>query len=280
MGLKPTYGRISRYGVFALAESMDHIGPMTRSVEDAAIMLETMAGYDPNDPTSLAMPIQNFTEGLTKGVAGLRIGFDRHYATNNVETEVATAIDNVIKELLRQGAKVVDVKMPDVTKLNEAWYQMCVVEAVLANAKTFPSKAEDYGPGFRPELEYGLTISGLDFAKANKVRFEFTNQLNQMLNSVDCFVCPTMSNTAHKKHADPYNIETEEIWASVVPNDIFTKPFNFSGSPTLSVPCGFSSEGLPISVQFVGSDLSEAMLCRIGHAYETKTDWHNKHPNI
>jgi amidase len=89
-----------------------------------------------------------------------------------------------------------------------------------------------------------------------------------------------MSNTARKKLLDPYSVETEETWASLEPHDIFTKPFNFSGSPTLSVPCGFSSEGLPISVQFVGSDLNEAMLCRIGHAYEIHTDWHKRHPNV
>ena len=280
VGLKPTYGRVSRYGVFALAESMDHIGPMTRSVEDAAIMFEAMAGYDPNDPTSLAIPVQKIRDGLSRGVSGLRIGFDRHYATNDVETEVAEAIDKVLIELTRQGAKVVDVKMPDVTEINTAWYNMCIVEAVLANANTFPSKIDDYGPGFRPELENGLKVSGIDFAKACKVRAEFTGQLNQLLDSVDCFVCPTMSNTAHKKLAAPYTVETEEKWASVVPNDIYTKPFDFSGSPTLSVPCGFSSEGIPISVQFVGADLSEAMLCRISYAYERHTDWHKQHPNV
>lgn len=280
VGLKPTYGRVSRYGVFGLAESMDHIGPMTRSVEDAAIMFEAMAGYDPNDPTSLAIPVQNIIEGLSNGISDLRIGFDRHYATYNVESEVAEAMDNVLKELTRQGAKVVDVKMPDVTEINNAWYNICIAEAVLANAKTFPSKIDYYGPGFRHELENGIKISGIDFAKACKVRAEFTGLLNQLLASVDCFVCPTMSNTAHKKLTDPYHFESEEMWASVVPNDIFTKPFDFSGSPTLSLPCGFSSEGIPISAQFVGANLNEAMLCRIGHAYERKTDWHKQHPNV
>lgn len=280
VGLKPTYGRVSRYGVFGLAESMDHIGPMTRSVEDAAIMFQAMSGYDPNDPTSLTIPVQNISEGLSNGIAGLQIGFDRHYATYNVEPEVAEAIDNVLKELMRQGAKIVDVKMPDVTEINNAWYNICIAEAVLANAKTFPSKIDDYGPGFRHELENGLKVSGTDFAKACKIRAEFTGLLNQLLDSVDCFICPTMSNTSHKSLTDPYNIETEEAWASVVPNDIYTKAFNFSGSPTLSVPCGFSSEGIPISVQFVGADLSEAMLCRIGHAYERNTEWHKQHPNV
>jgi amidase len=280
VGLKPTYGRVSRFGVFGLAESMDHVGPMTRTVEDAAIMFEAMAGKDSNDPTSLATPVQKIRDGLSLGVSGLRIGFDRHYATNNVDTEVAEAIVSVLKELTRQGAKVVDVKMPDITEIAGAWYNICIVEAVLANANTYPSKAADYGPGFRAELENGLKVSGIEFAKACKVRAVFTTQIKQLLETVDCFVCPAMSNTAYKKIADPYARETDDTWATVEPNDIYTKPFNFSGSPTLSVPCGFSSEGLPIGVQFVGSDLNEAMICRIGYAYETHTEWHKRHPNI
>lgn len=278
VGLKPTYGRVSRYGVFGLAESMDHIGPMTRSVEDAAIMFETIAGFDTNDSTSLTASVQKVREGLSLGVSGLRIGFDKQYATSNVQPDVVKAISNVLEELTLLGANVVDVKMPDVTNIDGAWYTICIVEAVLANAGTYPAHANDYGPGFRSELENGLKVSGIDYASACKVRAEFTNQLNQMLEKVDCMICPTMSNTAYHKLTDPYIAETDEIWASVEPNDIYTKPFNFSGSPTLSMPCGFSADGLPISVQFIGRNLSEAMLCRIGHSFERNTNWHNKHP--
>ncbi len=280
VGLKPTYGRVSRYGVFGLAESMDHVGPMTRSVEDAAIMFEVMAGFDPKDPTTITKPVQKIIPNISSSINGLRIGFDRNYATYNVEPEVAEAIDKVLFELKRQGAEIVDVRMPDVSEINNAWYYLCIAEAVLANAKTFPSNKESYGPGFLYELESGLKVTGTEYAQASKIRAEFTGQLNQMLESIDCFVCPSMANIAHKKLDDPFSIETIEMWESLVPNDVFTKPFNFSGSPTLSVPCGFSSKNIPISVQFVGSDLSEAILCRIGYAYEQQTEWHNKHPEI
>jgi amidase len=259
---------------------MDHVGPMTRSVEDSAIMLEAIAGFDEKDPTSLTAPVPNIRSGLSLGINGLTIGFDQGYSTKNVDPEVAQAVAHVLKELTRLGAKIVEVKMPDVTDINNAWYYICIAEAVLANEMTFPGRANDYGPGFRSELENGLKVTGIEYAKACNIRAEFTGRLNRVLNTVDCMVCPSMASTARNKITDPYAIETEELWSSLVPNDIYTKLFNFSGSPTLSVPCGFSSEGLPISVQFVGSDLSEAMLCRIGYAYERNTDWHNKYPNI
>lgn len=279
VGLKPTYGRVSRYGVFALAESMDHIGPMTRTVEDAAIMFEAMAGYDPNDPTSLSEPVAPVRAELGRGVRGVRVGFDRRYATENVEPEIARGLDGVLAALSRLGAKVVEVTMPDVSGVGEAWYQLCTVEAAIANAKTFPSRARDYGPGLRPVLEYGLGVKGVTYARASTIRAEFTGRLDRMLAGVDCLVCPSMSNVARPKMADPFGPETD-AWAGVVMNDIHTKPFNFSGSPTLSVPCGFAADGLPLSVQFVGRRLSEAVLCRLGYAFERATPWHTRHPAV
>lgn len=117
------------------------------------------------------------------------------------------------------------------------------------------------------------------YALASKVRAEFTGRLNRMLADVDCLVCPSIANAARVKSPDP-TVETEEEWNRLVMNDIHTKPFNFSGSPTLSVPCGFSADGLPLSAQFVGSPLSEAVLCRVGHAFEQATQWHTRHPAV
>jgi len=280
VGLKPTYGRVSRYGVFALAASMDHVGPMTRTVEDAAIMFEAMAGPDPEDPSSLPDPVPPVRAELGRGIAGLRIGFDRRYATDNVDADVARAMDDVLAELTRLGATVVAVTMPDVSKVGDAWIDLCVVEALAANAKTFPSRASEYGPGLRAALERGQRLTRESLAAAAKVRSEVSASVERMLNTVDCLVCPSMANSARVKEADPFDEETDESWSRQVRNDIHTQPFNFSGSPTLSVPCGFSADGLPLSVQFVGRRLSESVLCRIGHAYEQATHWHSKHPAI
>ena len=280
VGLKPTYGRVSRYGVFALAASMDHVGPMTRTVEDAAIMFEAIAGSDPHDPTSLPDPVPSVRAELGRGIAGLRVGFDRRYATDNVDPDVATAMDDVLAELTRLGATVVTVNMPDVSQVGSAWLDLCMVEALAANATMFPSRATEHGPGFRAALESGQRVTPAALAVAAKVRAEITASLERMLTTVDCLVCPSMANTARVKEADPYDEETEASWSRQVRNDIHTQPFNFSGSPTLSVPCGFSADGLPLSVQFVGRRLGESALCRMGHAYERATQWHLKHPAV
>ncbi len=172
VGLKPTYGRVSRYGVFALAASMDHVGPMTRTVEDAAIMFEAMAGSDPHDPTSLPDPVPSVRAELGRGIAGLRVGFDRRYATDNVDPDVAKAMDDVLAALTRLGATVVTVTMPDVSQVGSAWLDLCAVEALAAHAKTFPSRASEYGPGFRAALESGQRVTPAALAAAARVRSE------------------------------------------------------------------------------------------------------------
>jgi amidase len=280
VGLKPTYGRVSRHGVFALAPSMDHVGPMTRTVEDAAILFEAMAGADPQDPTSLPDPVPAVRAELARGVSGLRIGFDRRYATDNVDPDVAAAIEDVLATLVRLGAQVVEVTMPDVSQASGAWLDLCYVEALAAHAKTFPSRAREYGPGFRAALESGQRVTPSQLAAATRVRAEVSASIESMLDAVDCLVCPSMANSARVKEENPFDEETAESWSATVRNDIHTQPFNFSGSPTLSVPCGFSADGLPLSVQFVGRRLSESVLCRIGHAYEQATPWHLHHPAV
>jgi amidase len=280
VGLKPTYGRVSRHGVFALAPSMDHVGPMARTVEDAAILFEAMAGADPRDPTSLPDAVPDVRSGLRQGVAGLRIGFDRRYATDNVDTDVAAALDEVLATLTRLGATVVPVTMPDVSQVPIAWFDLCHAEALVVHASTFPSRASDYGPGMRAVLESGQRLAPAKLAEATRLRAQVSASIEDMLTPVDCLLCPSMSNSARAKEADPFDEDTAETWGALVRNDIHTQPFNFSGSPTLSVPCGFSADGLPLSAQFVGRKLSESLLCRIGHAFEQETAWHLKHPPI
>jgi len=280
VGLKPTYGRVSRHGVFALAPSMDHVGPMTRTVEDAAILFEAMAGADPNDPTSLPDPVPAVRAELGRDVSGLRIGFDRRYATDNVDPDVAAAMDEVLATLVRLGAQVVEVAMPDVSQVGGAWLDLCYVEALAVHAATFPSRAGEYGPGFRAALEAAQRVTPARLAEVKKIRSQVSASIHALLNGVDCLLCPSMANSARVKEANPFDEETDESWSANVRNDIFCQPFNFSGSPTLSVPCGFTADGLPLSVQFVGRRLSEPVLCRIGHAYEQATQWHLEHPTI
>ena len=279
VGLKPTYGRVSRHGVFPLAASMDHVGPMARTVEDAAILFDAIAGPDRNDPTSRPEPLEAVWPQLARGIRGLRMGFDRRYATEQVEPETADAVIQALTELSKLGAVVVNVTMPDITQVRRAWYALCIREAVKAHARTFPSRADEYGAGLRIHLEKGLQIAPEEIAAASEIRARVTAQIHALLTDVDCFVCPSMSNSARERDADP-TVETNESWRRLVMHDVHAKPFDFSGSPTLSVPCGFTGDGLPLSVQFVGRALGEATICRIGHAYQQATGWHTRHPEV
>ena len=277
VGIKPTWGRVSRYGVLALAESMDHVGPMTRSVADAAIMLEAIAGYDPNDPTSLPDPVPNMLEGIGQDLQKVRIGFDENYTTNGIDAELADAVRAGVEILADQGAKIVEVELPDVDAYVSAWPTLCSAEAVAAHAATYPSQRDAYGPWFQGWLDMGAKVTGAEYAKANNLRAACTGHLRRVFAEIDVLVCPSMS-------APPHAITPEILYGAYEPREPkfqrFTVPFDYNGAPTLSVPCGMNSEGLPLSIQFVGRHLTEPLLCRVGHAYEIATPWHNLHPDI
>ena len=277
VGIKPTWGRVSRYGVLALAESMDHVGPMTRSVADAGIILEAIAGFDPNDPTSLPNPVPNMLEGIGQDLQGVRIGFDEHYATHDIDTELADAVRAGVKVLANQGAEIVEVELPDVDEYVSAWPTLCTTEAVVAHAATYPFRRDAYGPWFQGWLDMGAKVSGAEYAKANNLRAACTGHLRRVFSEIDVLVCPSMS-------APPHVVTEEVLYGAYEPRDPkfqrFTVPFNYNGAPTLSVPCGMNSEGLPLSIQFVGKHLTEPLLCRVGHAYENETPWRDFHPDV
>src|SRR5579859_6474600 len=170
VGLKPTYGRVSRYGVFPLAESLDHVGPMVRRAGDAAVMFEAIAGFDPNDPSSLRDPVPDMLKDLDKGVQGLRIGFDRRFATDGIHPEQSAALETAVDVLRQLGARIVDVQMPNVTGIRDQWLILCAKEAVTVHAANFPSRKNEYGPYFREFLEVGAAINAADYAKALQYR--------------------------------------------------------------------------------------------------------------
>lgn len=280
VGLKPTFGRVSRYGVMPLALSMDHVGPMTRSVVDAAIIYELIAGADSNDPYCLKDPVPKIVDLLNGDIKGLRIGFDLQYASEDVQPQVTTAIQTMLHVMESLGAEIVAVKMPDVSSNMQMWETICAAEAAALHTTNYSSRAADYGAQFRDVLKRGLSISETELANALKIKAEVAVHYNKMLESVDAFVCPVdwcapgvyseTSVPGGERPIDP------SPWAF----DKFAKPVNFSGSPSLTIPCGFSEEGLPIGGQIIGKRLSEATICRIGYAYEQNTNWHNQHPKV
>lgn len=279
VGIKPTYGRVSRFGVFPLSVTMDHVGPMTRSVEDAAIMLEVMAGYDPQDPTSLAERVPPYRHDLAQGISGMRIGFDSRYASEGVDQDVADAVRAVVEKLAELGAEIIELEMDLGDVPAEIWGYIACPEAAIAHRETFPSRAHEYGSSFREDLEWGRSITAMDYAEANRRRLEMAARVDRVLASVDCFVCPSMSNAAQPVTADPERMNWEE-WRRLVHQDAFSKPFNYAGVPTLCVPCGFSADGLPLNAQFVAGKLGETNVFRAGYAYEQANAWHRKHPPL
>ena len=278
VGLKPTWGRVSRYGVLALAESLDHVGPMTRSSADAAIMLQAIAGYDANDPTSLSAPVPDMLAGIEDGVAGVRIGLDERHVSDGVNPELTRAVLDGVKVLEGLGAEIVEIDMPDVDRYLPAWPVLCSAEAVAAHRENYPSRRDDYGPWFRGWLDMGAGKSAADYAEANNMRAECNGLVREAFKDIDAMACPSTIGPA-------YPVTPEALYGPIDSRrgtafQRYTVPYDFNGAPTLSVPCGLSSDGLPLSLQFVGKGLSEALLFRIGHAYERATEWHSLHPPV
>ena len=277
VGLKPTWGRVSRYGVLALAESLDHVGPLARSSADAGIVLQAIAGWDANDPTSLPDPVPDMLAGIGKGVQGIRIGWDEVYATQDMAPDFAQAVAAGVRVMESLGAEIVPVKMP--ARLREylhAWPVLCASEALAAHCETYPSRADEYGPWFREWLERGASYSGADYAQANTLRAACVGELRLTLQGVDLLACPSTAQAAHP-------ITAEQAYGPIPPDrdpwqSRFTVPTDFAGLPTIALPCGLSEAGLPLSLQFVGHALSEPLLVQAGDAYEQATEWHTLHP--
>jgi amidase len=276
VGLKPTYGRVSRSGVFPLAASLDHVGALGRTVADCAAWLDAMAGYDPDDPTSLSAPAPNCLAALGQGIAGLRIGFDPAYSTANLGPDIVDALHAFAAVLQQQGARVVEVRMPPIDDdLVNGWSVLCAGDAAVAHAATYPARADAYGVTFRTFLEYAQSRTAADYARAHIARLQFRGALRAVFGTVDAILCPSMPFLPPPTMLlSPYAPFFPRLGAVMR----FTAPFDFSGSPTLSVPCGFNAGGLPYSAQLVADHLNEALLCCLGHAYQQVTTWHGRTP--
>ena len=278
VGLKPTWGRVSRYGVLALAESLDHVGPMTRSTADAAIMLQAIAGWDPRDPTSLSAPVPDYLADMDAGIAGVRVGVDERHITDGVDPELARAVLDGVETLRALGAEIVEMRMPDVDKYLPAWPVLCSSEAVAAHRENYPERREDYGAWFRGWLDLGAQKSGADYAEANNMRAECNGLTREAFRDIDAMACPSTIGPAYP--VTPESLYGEMDRRRGTSFQRYTVPYDFNGAPTLSVPCGLNGEGLPLSLQFVGKPLSEPLLIRMGRAYESATEWRNLHPPV
>lgn len=272
-GLKPTWGRVSRHGIFPLAESLDHIGPMTRGAADAAAVLQAIAGADADDPTSLLAPVPDYAVALGQGAGGLRIGVDTAFNSVDVDPGVVRALDEARRVLAAAGATFREVKLPPSDAAIAGAWTLCTAEVALAHQATYPAQAKSYGPYLTGGLDIGLRQTGVQVANANREREIFRGRLAALFADLDLLLMPALSGPPMRVDA----MLNPDI-AAASPRLKFTAPFNMTGSPTITLPGGFTAEGVPLAIQLVGRHLAEDVLLRAGAAFQAATDWHKRRP--
>ncbi len=285
VGLKPTWGRVSRAGVLDLAPTLDHVGPMTRSVRDAARMLRVIAGRDERDPTSLAEPVDDYEGALANGIAGLRIGWDEAFACEDVEPHVARAMQDACAFFADAGASIVPVTVPRMD-IGDAWNLITAAETAAVHATTYPAQADDYGAYFRAFLESGFRVNGRDLATAHFKRREVIGRLAPLFLDVDALLMPTIAEESFRYDVEKAYDGIDSAGRTMAGASVdwfvrtgrFVSIWDFNGYPTLSVPSGFSPDGIPLSLQLIAEPLGESTLCRLGHAFEAAHDFAARHP--
>ena len=267
VGIKPTYGRVSRRGVFPLSWTLDHIGPLARSVEDAAITLQVLAGHDSRDPASADVPVPDYGADLGKGVAGLRIGIPRaFFATAKATTqEVLAGIDRTAAQLRSAGAVVEDVALPDYALFAAVGRVIMMAEAFAIHEADMQTRLLDYGEITAGRFVLGAAITAADFIHALRARRELTDAVNAALTRYDALLTLSALSIAPR-----FDQPTDALSLA---SPIQTIPFNLTGHPAMSVPTGLGARGLPIGVQIVGRPFDEAMVFRVGRAVEQLSGW-------
>jgi aspartyl-tRNA(Asn)/glutamyl-tRNA(Gln) amidotransferase subunit A len=278
-GLKPTYGRVSRAGVLPLAWSMDHVGPMTRTVADSALMLGAMAGYDPADPSTSVLPVPNYVAALTGDVKGLRVGLLRSAFLDGAAPAVRAAVEAAAATLAAAGAVVDEVKLERVGLAAAGSLAVVGVEALAYHAELLRTRAAEYDPDVARRLRVSAFIGGVHYVRAQQVRALVRDEVDAVLARRDVLLAPSTPIVAPA-------LDERQAMLGDGPADVrtallrFTRPFNFSGHPACAVPCGFTEGGLPIGMQLVGRPFDEATVLRAADAFQRLTDFHTRRPVV
>jgi aspartyl-tRNA(Asn)/glutamyl-tRNA(Gln) amidotransferase subunit A len=274
VGLKPTYGLVSRRGVSPLSFTLDHVGPMTRTVADNALLLDAIAGHDPADPGSAATNAQHFGRMLDRGVRDLRVGFVRHFheLDKPAHPEVTAAVEDAARVLQAEGAEVRPITLPSLNEFAAVNRVILCSEAWSIHAPWLRSRPEDYGQLSRQRLMPGAFMNAGDYVGAQRRRLQMIATIEEAFRDFDVLLCASSMDPASR-------IEDALETARTYPRQART-PFNVTGHPALAMMAGLSSNGLPLSVQFVGRYFDDAMVLRVAAAYERGTEWHRKRPPI
>jgi amidase len=272
-GLKPTWGRVSRHGVFELAATLDHIGTMARTAVDTGVMLHAVAGFDPRDPTTATVPVPEFLVGPGADLSGLRVGVDPRWVSEDVDVESTAALLEAVAALKRLGAEERETTFPDPRQIVLDWFEVCAAQAAVAHRDTYPARRSEYGPALATLLDIGNTLKATDYQERILRRESFRGSVQALFEAIDVLAIPVL---AFPPPTIERMVQVDE--ETIFGLHRFTCPFTMSGNPTITLPGGASSAGVPLAVQFVGPYFSEPRLVRIGHAFQAATDWHLRHP--
>jgi amidase len=273
-GLKPTWGRVSRFGVFELAASLDHVGPIARSAADAGALLGVIAGADEKDPTAVLDPVPDYL-GARPNLRGLRIGIDPRWNGEGVDCSVQSVVSDAVDVFRTLGAVPVEVAAPDVTQAIADWASACAVEAAFAHERTYPARKREYGTVMASVLEAGRALSGVAHQRIQLRRMELRGRFARLFQAVDMLLTPVQPFA-------PLNLATIRTLGEqpelILKLQRYTAPFNMTGNPTITLPGGFNEIGLPIGIQLIARHFDEATLVRVGIAFQGATAWHRRHP--
>ena len=279
VGLKPTYGRVSRAGLTPLSWCLDHPGPMVRNVEDAALTMNVIAGHDPRDHATSGSPVPDYTSALTGDIRGLRIGVVKEYFETEIDPAVATLTQQAITVLGELGAEIVEVSLPLYEYAQPISNAILSAEATAANRDILLSDGDKLYPQVRERLEEGLFISAAEYLRAQQARQVFCQQVAGLLNDVDLLAGPVEPVTAPKILERRIEIGGEALPAVPMLTK-YTRVYNITGSPAISVPCGFGPDGLPVGLHLAGRNFDESTVLRAAYAYQQATDWHTRRPPL
>jgi aspartyl-tRNA(Asn)/glutamyl-tRNA(Gln) amidotransferase subunit A len=278
VGLKPTYGRVSRSGVLPLSWSLDHVGPLTRSALDAAVILRAIAGHDPADASSSALPVPDYLASLAVPVKGLRVGLLTEYLEQSA-ADVRAALAAAVRALTGLGCEVQDVALTTARHSLGAAHAILGPEALTYHEPLLRRHGALYATDVRRRLAASSLVAATDYVKGQRARVLIRDEINAALERVDCLLAPTLPVAAPLLDAAEVPVGGRNVPTRLALT-AFTRLFNLSGHPVVSVPCGFSAEGLPLSLQLVGRGFDEATVLRLAHAYEQATEWHRQRPPV
>ena len=279
VGLKPTFGRVSRHGVYPLSSSLDTVGPMTRTVRDSAIMLNAISGHDPRDPSSANVPNQDFADGIESGVEGVRIGIPDDFFYDVIDPQVSEAICAASGVLAELGAVVERCSLPALNHALGISSAILVTEAAEVHLDNLRNRPQDIGADVRARLHLGAVTPAVDYLEAQRARAAYNAELADAMRKYDLLLAPAVATGAPGIHQEFVEISGKPENALSLMSRL-TRPFNLTGQPTISVPCGFTGDGMPIGMQLAGRNWDESTVLRAAYAYEQAAEWRHRTPTL